>query len=591
MAALAAIATVTEDDPDGPPLIKLRKQYNDWAKAKTNEQTEQRESRHYYHGDQWTSDERAKLGKRRQPVITYNRTSRKVDGITGVIGRMRQDPKAYPRTGKQDKGAELGTAAIRYALDRTRWEDKETEAVRDCGMTGIGVIEFQLVPGDHGDPELEINVIDDGFFYDPRSFRPDFSDAKYMGVAKLMHIDDVKELASEDLWDQLDSLASGQSDFARGVDTDRDNLWLNVKEKHVRVALHYWKDRTGWRWALYTADILLNSGESLFYDESGRTICGIFPWSAYVDHDGDRYGFVRNLKSPQDELNMRRSKALHLLNTRRIKMEKGAVDDVEKFRAESMRPDGVLEFQRGFNVEFEDATKSSEWNGQMEMLAEAKAEIENFGPTLVEKGMEKSGRAIALLQQSGLAELGPFITAYRAWKLRIYRAAWTTIQRYWTAERWIRVTDDQGLAQFVQINGVGLDQFGMPVMVNALGSLDVDVVLDDAPDAITTMADALETLQAAMANGVPIPPQVIIKLMSLPASLKDEILGILEQMNQPEPPDPGLEAAKQVALDQESAKTANYKAQALKNFADASKTMGETMRPPPQPQQPAQAAY
>ena len=46
------------------------------------------------------------------------------------------------------------------------------------------------------------------------------------------------------------------------------------------------------------------------------------------------------------------------------------------------------------------------------MLAEAKSEIENYGPTLVEKGMEKSGRAIALLQQSGLAELGPFIDAW-----------------------------------------------------------------------------------------------------------------------------------------------------------------------------------
>jgi hypothetical protein len=41
-------------------------------------------------------------------------------------------------------------------------------------------------------------------------------------------------------------------------------------------------------------------------------------FSANVDHDGDRYGFIRNLKSAQDEINMRRSKALHLLNSRRV---------------------------------------------------------------------------------------------------------------------------------------------------------------------------------------------------------------------------------------------------------------------------------
>jgi hypothetical protein len=37
--------------------------------------------------------------------------------------------------------------------------------------------------------------------------------------------------------------------------------------------------------------------------------------SAAVDQDGDRYGFVRNLKSANDEINQRRSKALHEVMT------------------------------------------------------------------------------------------------------------------------------------------------------------------------------------------------------------------------------------------------------------------------------------
>ena len=36
-----------------------------------------------------------------------------------------------------------------------------------------------------------------------------------------------------------------------------------------------------------------------------------------VDQDGDRYGAFRDLKSPQDEINQRRSKALHSSTTAR----------------------------------------------------------------------------------------------------------------------------------------------------------------------------------------------------------------------------------------------------------------------------------
>lgn len=56
----------------------------------------------------------------------------------------------------------------------------------------------------------------------------------------------------------------------------------------------------------------------------------------------------------------------------------------------------------------------------------------------------QSGRAIALRQSAALAELGPFILSYRGWKLRVYRAVFAAVQRYWTGERWIRVTDNEG---------------------------------------------------------------------------------------------------------------------------------------------------
>ena len=185
-------------------------------------------------------------------------------------------------------------------------------------------------------------------------------------------------------------------------------------------------------------------GISPFIDERGKTFPRYRMFSANVDHDGDRYGFIRNLKSPQDEINHRRSKALHLLNTRRVVSEKGAVDDIEVARREWAKPDGWVEVNPGLKME-PDTSAVSDFKGQLEMLQESKNEIENFGPNpaLIGQGLEdSSGRAISLLQQAGVAELGPYLSAYKNWKIRVYRDIWNIIQRHWKEPRWIRVTDD-----------------------------------------------------------------------------------------------------------------------------------------------------
>ena len=61
------------------------------------------------------------------------------------------------------------------------------------------------------------------------------------------------------------------------------------------------------------------------------------------DVDNQRYGMVRGLISLQDEINKRRSKALHLLSVHQVIAEKGAVQDVDKARRELARPDGFIE--------------------------------------------------------------------------------------------------------------------------------------------------------------------------------------------------------------------------------------------------------
>jgi hypothetical protein len=275
-------------------------------------------------------------------------------------------------------------------------------------------------------------------------------------------------------------------------------------------------------------------------------------FSANVDHDGDRYGFVRYMLSSQDEINQRRSKALHVANTRRMVMEDGNGLDVEKVRKEAVRPDGVIVYPHGTNqTRVRGRRQGAGAEANLEFLQDAKQEIENYGfnPALMGTGVQDmSGRAIALQQQAGIAELGPYLLGFKGWKLRVYRAIWNAVQEHWTAERWIRVTDDEQLAQFFAVNQLGVDpRTGQPAIINELGSLDVDIILDEGPDAINMQADAYETLSIMASKGQQMPPEVLIEMSALAGSVKKKILGMIEKAKNA-PPNPIQQQAAMLEL-------------------------------------------
>jgi hypothetical protein len=432
---------------------------------------------------------------------------------------------------------------------------------------------MMLVRGDKGDTDVGFALVDpDSFFYDPRSYRHDFSDARYMGQGKWLDVEDAIALAPEKE-DKIRASLSGGAGSDLTSSPDREKKWFDVDKDHqrIRVCDIWYKHQGGWCWTLFTGSDKLDEGKGYLFDEKGEPICKYIMFSSFVDHDGDRYGFVRNLRSSQDEINQRRSKGLHELASRRIKAEDGAFTDIEVARREAVRPDGVVIYNKGFEMEFDDQARIANVEGQLKFLEDAKNEIENFGPNpaLIGQGLEyKSGRAINLLQQAGIAELGPFVISVKNWKLRLYRAIWSAVQQYWTAERWIRVVGIDGVEQMVQVNGVGLDPMtGLPRLVNAVGQLDVNFILDEGPDEVNMMADAYDTLTALTAQGANIPPQVLLELAPLQNSLKKKLLAMLAQK------DPMQEQAQQIALASEGAKVEETKSKTQLNLAKAQETM------------------
>jgi len=547
-------------------LGKLKKSYEEYLGNKHNEIDEQKDARRYYHGAQWTDAQIKTLKKRKQPIATVNRIGRKIDGVVGLLERLRQDPKAFPRNPGQEQGADIATAVIRYALDEQEWKPKSAEIARDGAIEGIGGLEINLVHGDSNDPndhDIELDIVEpESFFYDPRSKREDFSDARYMGIAKWMDVDLAKEMFP-DKSEEIDQSIETGTEFT--TNPDNENKWFNSTCKYIRLVDCWYKHKGDWCYSIFTGSTVLMDGKSYLFDEKNKTECKYIMYSGSVDHDGDRYGFVRNMKSSQDSINFKEAKLNHILASRRLIMSNAAVKDVETARKEWARTDGVIIVNPGGEVKADD--QSFDFAGWSKLLVDSKQEIEGFGPNpqLLGQGSEQqSGRAISLLQQAGIAELGPYIQGFKGWKIRVYRAVFNAIQRHWTAERWIRVTDDDNLAKFIQINGLQIDPAtGHPTIVNALGSLDVDIIIDEGPDSINMMADTYDALLAMASSGAQVPPQVLIELSpGIDGRTKKKLLEMITQAQQPGP-------SQQIALQSEQAKVDKTKSETMLNVSKA----------------------
>lgn len=595
--------TLPGTHPDGYSVARLRRQYEDFCGSKRAEIKEQREARHYYHGDQWSADEVKVLRKRKQPIQTDNLIARKIDGVIGLLERTRQDPKAYPRGESDQQAADVSTEVLRYAADKADWSSVCSEVGRNAAVYGIGAVELSIErrrirrKGRAAtNPKIGLLAVEpDTFFYDQRSTRHDFSDARDMGVARMLDVEQA-QLMFPDKAEEVAQLASSGADTVSWQQQDREKRWVNVDEKRIRVVEHWYRcavQSVGedggveiaeeWMFCFYSGETELARGISPFKDEDGNTICRFIAFSAYVDHDGDRYGFIRNMKSLQDAVNARASKVLHMLHTRRVIARRDAVENVEKARAEWARPDGWVEVNDLSAIQPDDVARQADLAGHLKLLEDARGALENFGPNpaLIGQGLESSsGRAVQMLQQAGMAQLGPYLGGYRNWKIRVYRAIWGAVQDYWTAEEVLRIVgDDPENPTPLPINRLAMDASGQFTIENMLGELDVDVILDEGPDTMNVMQDTFDILQSLVQNHVPVPPQVIIEMSSLPSRIKRKVLSILQGQGQ----DPMAGQKAELEMENAKAEVGKTKAEALDKFASASQKFAQAFAPQPLP--------
>ncbi|MBS0530144.1 MAG: hypothetical protein JSS22_12235 [Proteobacteria bacterium] len=511
--------------------------------------------RDYYDGRQWTDDEVKTLKKRRQPIITDNIIKTKVDFLDGVEKQQRIDPKALPRTPKHEQDADGATDALRYVAEEQNYDKKRSGVWRNLLVEGAGGVAVSVKHGIEygGQPGVEIEIKRvpwDRMFFDPHSSEPDFSDAGYLGMVIWMNYDDALAMYPEGKGALDTTLSSAPSQTYD--DKPKFTYWADSQRKRVRICQIWIKRDEEWHFAEFTKGGILKAGQSPYVTDKGESDCELIFQSAYVDRDNQRYGFVREMISLQDEVNKRRSKALHLLNTNQLHYEQGAVDDIEVARREINRPDGTIEYAPGAmqdkKIQIVNGVELAK--GQFELLQEAKNAIDLKGPNATEMGDKTggsnaaSGRAILASQQGGMTQLTHLTDRLQDMDKRVFRAVWCRIRQFWNAEKWVRVTDDEQNVKWVGINAdpqqVQMAIAQNPAMqdkiksvVGNVAELDCDIIIDEAPDSLTPQLEQFQSLVELKKfdAGNEIPFKSIVRA-SPNLKVKQQILKDIEQREQ-----------------------------------------------------------
>ena len=526
-------------------LEVLLKQFREAVDQTQEERDESERCRDYYDGKQWTDEETQALQKRGQPVIVSNRIAPKVNSLIGFEKRGRTDPKAYPRTPKHEQEAESATDALRFVCDREKFSATRSQVAENLFIEGAGACTVTVAKGKEG-YDVKINVVPwDRFYRDPHSRDRHFADARFMGV--VLWLDDA----------EVEEKFPGTAEVVQGCYSDTGGetgetyedrprfVWADTARRRVRVIQHYWQEKGQWMTAVMCKGGYLRKPQvSPYVDDEGKACCPLIAVSAFVDRENRRYGPCRTMLSAQDEINKRRSKALHRLTMRQVVADDGAVENVAQAKAELAKPDGWV--KKRPDADFQLLDGSVALSGELELLREAKAEIDASGvnPSLEGNLQAPSGRAQEVSQAAALAEQAVVFDALREWSLAVYRAVWNRIRQYWDGERWVRVTDDERNLRWVAVNrpitrGEALlkqaQERGIEVppeeaqrimadpvnqepvgVENELATMDVDIIVEDGPDSVTIQSEQFEALvQLKQADPSSIPMDMVIEASSL----------------------------------------------------------------------------
>ena len=531
----------------------------------------------YYRGEQWDESDVAALEAEGRPALTINTILPTVNTVLGEQSTRRADVQFKPRRGGEAEVAHTLTKLYMQIADNNKLDWVEQNVFSDgLIMDGRGYFDVRMDFSDHVEGEIRITAKDpldilidpDAKEYDPKTWNEIFE-------TKWMTLDEIEELYGKKKAEQLRFIAENGNSFGRDsveyeenrfgdIEADADYLgagipgeseYRNVKALRVIERQHRRIHRvecfvdpdTGdqrdvpeeWteaktkkfakkynlsviskvkrkvRWTVTCDKIVLHD------DWSPYSSFTIVPFFAYFRR-GKPFGMVRNLLSPQEQLNKIASQELHIVNTTANSgwmVESGSLvgmtaDDLEEHGAQTGL---VVEYNRGSNPP--QKIQPNQIPTGLDRIAQKAAlnikTISGINDSMLgTDSAEVSGIAIQAKQNRGAVMIQVPLDNLRKARHYLAEKILECIQTFYTEERIIQVTNEDDPTrprEPMVINQMTPE--GRIINDLTLGEYDVVIATAPARDSFdeTQFAEALNLRQV----GVNIPDDAIIEYSHL----------------------------------------------------------------------------
>lgn len=529
----------------------------------------------FQEGKQWTDTEKKELSSRGQPDTVENLIAAKVNRLKGQYKNQKTRIIYRGRNVQTDEpAAQVLTDLALHIQQQSQYEFEESDCFDDGIISGVGWLEPYVEFDDMFEPSIRIRHEDClNVFPDPYSRKYDLSDAKYICIAKWVHLNEAIALYPDKKL-QLNGLytSASESGSLSGVDKLRNENYVDSKNQRVRLVEIRWKEQTKKSIGIYsdpqtgnqTVDFskITKKQQKEFQSLPGARVlnklidrikiavfCGgvvlddikdlphsykslfMIPYYVYRKKNGEPYGVVRALIDPQTERNKRRSKALHLLLTNKVILSEGAVRDKDEFRAENARPDGLPEVRGIEKIKVVDNIELAQ--GQMQLLSESEATMDKIIGMPMEPGATgqlRSGIAVARKQATVDLNITAIFENMRRTRLLVGRHILELIKQYYTEEKAFYVLDDMKKAKQVNLTG---DH------IQSIKSSIYDTIVDEMPDTVNLQDEQFQAIGQFL-QSANLPPQLAMAMFPIWIGLstirdKDQVIQKFEQMMQPSP--------------------------------------------------------
>ncbi|HDP36491.1 MAG TPA: hypothetical protein ENN27_01275 [Candidatus Atribacteria bacterium] len=532
----------------------------------------------FFYGDQWDADVKAQLANLKKPALTFNKIKPIIRNMSGWQRQNRQDPRIVARQGGLKELADVFTELLKYFYDTSNAPWKISQQFMDgviCGKGWLAVdIDYEKDPLTG---ELLLTRENPLLVWeDPYSQRYDLSDARFVIRGYWLDKSEIearfpkvrKEL-SAGLTTVHPMETSRLGVETKDYEISSREMALNLEKYRYLVKECYWRE-----WVEKNLLINLNTLEVQEVKKSDdelqslinqypflRTVKRVVPVLNLTTMVGDvvcqdlekpfgdisffpliRYcseyiiadktyvkGEVEDLIDPQQEINKRRSQALHLINT---SANSGFIFDddtfaglpAERMKLENRGSEAGIDIMKRKGSYLERITPIPLSNALITLDKIADDDIKKISgvnPDLLgfKEEAGTSGILMNLRRQSGLTTIEPVFDNF-AWSQQLLAE---------TLLEFVRKTDilsDEEIA-----NVVDLEKLKIPIdIIKSRKVGKYKVVLTTSSSATTVRMMNFAMLMELVKAGFPVPPEILLKYGDIPGA--EEMLAQLEQAKQ-----------------------------------------------------------